>query len=449
MIKFGTDGVRGVANKDLTPEDAFALGLATGYVLGNKSDGHKPNILIGKDTRISSNMLESALIAGICSVGAIAHVAGVIPTPAIATLVKKYGYDAGVMISASHNPVPDNGIKIFNNQGYKLDDEIEDKIIKAIYSDREIPRPTGEHVGTYFNKENIEKDYIDFLKTTIDGTSLKGIKVALDCANGATYSAAPKVFTDLGATVHCIHNEPNGININENCGSTHMESLVEYVKSNKLDIGIAFDGDGDRCLVVDNKGNILCGDQLMSIISNYLKEQGKLEQNTLVSTVMSNIGLDQMGKKHDINIVRTAVGDRYVLEQMLDKKYNFGGEQSGHFIFLDYTTTGDGILTGLQVLKIMADKKKSLEDINKYITMHPQVTLNAYVNRDKKDSYSENSAIKSAVQEATKRYDDTGRVLVRASGTESMVRVTIEGENIEDITKTANSLKELIEKELS
>ena len=449
MIKFGTDGVRGIANKDLTPEDAFSIGRATGYVLGKRT-GKKTKVLIGKDTRISSNMLEAALVAGICSVGAEAYIAGVIPTPAIATMVKKYEYNLGIMISASHNPVPDNGIKIFNCDGYKLADEVEEQIIQAIYHGAEdIPRPTGKDIGTYYHSDSIEQDYIQSLKATVGNMRLDGIKIGLDCANGATYSVAPKIFEELGATVHAMHNQPNGININENCGSTHMDSLVECVTKNGLDIGIAFDGDGDRCLVVDSKGHILCGDQIMSIVANHLKDQGALAKNTLVTTIMSNIGMDQMGKKHDINVVRTTVGDRYVLEQMLANGYNFGGEQSGHFIFLDHTTTGDGILAALQLLKVMVDKKQDMASINQYITMHPQITMNAYVHRDKKDSYKENPAIKAAVDVATKKYEGTGRVLVRASGTEAMVRVTLEGENLDQITETATELKNLIESELS
>ena len=448
MINFGTDGVRGVANQDLTPENAFALGRATTYVLA-KDTGKAPVILIGKDTRISCNMLEAAFTAGVCSVGGSVHLAGVVPTPAIATSVAKQDYDAGVMISASHNPVADNGIKLFNAKGYKLDDSIEEAIIAAIEGNVDMPRPTGADVGTSIIAEGVKTAYLETLLNSVAGVNLSHLRVGIDCANGATYRLAEKALVQLGATVLPIHNTPNGVNINDNCGSTHMDDIVAHVKTNKLDIGIAFDGDGDRCLIVDELGNILDGDQIMSMVANHLKYHGKLAHNTLVSTIMSNIGLDQMGTDRGINIVRAKVGDRYVLEQMLAGGYNFGGEQSGHFIFLDHTTTGDGTLTALQILQLMANTGKPLSQIDTHMTVHPQVTVGAIVNREKKDTFAKNPTIAAAIKTATDKYTGTGRVLVRASGTESMVRVTIEGADLADITATANELKTLLEQELN
>jgi len=446
VIKFGTDGVRGIANEELTPEDAFLIGRTVAYILG----GENADILIGKDTRISGGMLESALVSGICSVGANAHIAGVIPTPAIATLVKNKGMNAGIMISASHNPVEDNGIKIFNSDGYKLPDETENQIIDLIKNKTELPRPIGKNIGTYYLEDKDTKNlYTKFLKSTVPDADFTGLKVGIDCANGATYDVAPEIIKSLGADVYTIHNNPNGININKNCGSTYMDSIVSLVHEKKLDIGIAFDGDGDRCLVVDSLGNILCGDQIMSIFVNILKNENKLSKNTLVATVMSNIGLKQMGEKNNIEVIHTNVGDRYVLEKMLECGYNFGGEQSGHFIFLDYSTTGDGILTALQLLKIISNQKKPLYEINKYIKIHPQITVNAKVLQANKQNYMKVNSILDLINSINKKYKNSGRLMVRPSGTENIVRVTIEGEDIEEIEKDANKIKDIIEKELS
>jgi len=445
MIKFGTDGVRGVANTELTPQLAFELGRAGAYVL--KSTG-TADILVGKDTRISSDMLEAALVSGICSVGGNAHLAGFIPTPAIATLVKKYGMAAGVMISASHNPVEDNGIKFFNSIGYKLDDTLEKEIEDILNNRTALPQPTGADVGRIQSVQTAVDDYTAFLKQIMGNISLKGLKVGIDCANGATYSVAPRIMEQLNATLFPIHITPTGTNINENCGSTHMNSIAEHVKKNKLDIGIAFDGDGDRCLMVDAKGNVLCGDSLMSICGNVLKEEGRLNKNTIVATTMSNLGLRKMGEKMGIEIIETNVGDRYVLEAMIAGGYNFGGEQSGHFIFLDYTTTGDGLLTALQILKFMVQKNTTLHQLNTYMKKYPQVLVNATVKNEVKGSYNQNPVIAQAITATEALFAENGRVLIRPSGTEPLIRIMIEGTDMAVLEKEANNLKAIIEKEL-
>lgn len=372
---FGTDGVRGVANTELTAQIAYNLGRAGAYVL--TEGAHKPKILVAKDTRISGDMLESALIAGILSVGAEAVVLGVVPTPAVAYLTRKYGADAGVMISASHNPVEYNGIKFFNDKGYKLSDELEDEIQRVIESDFEgVPSPIGTNIG----KETIETSaldhYIEFAKETIP-YSLKGLKIALDCANGASYKSSVKAFRELGADVFVINDNPDGTNINENCGSTHPEELMEYVVKKGCDLGFAFDGDADRCLAVDEKGNLVNGDFILMLCAKYLKEIGKLKDDTLVVTVMSNLGLDIAAKKEGINIVKTSVGDRYVLEEMIKDNYVLGGEQSGHVIFLDYNTTGDGLVTALQIASIVKKKEAGLSELCSIMKELPQVLANA------------------------------------------------------------------------
>eukprot|EP00828_Plagiopyla_frontata_P019953 TRINITY_DN2547_c0_g2_i1.p4 TRINITY_DN2547_c0_g2~~TRINITY_DN2547_c0_g2_i1.p4 ORF type:complete len:366 (+),score=80.39 TRINITY_DN2547_c0_g2_i1:1503-2600(+) len=342
---FGTDGVRGVANTELTAQTAYNLGRAGAYVL--TEGAHKPKILVAKDTRISGDMLEAALISGILSVGAEAVVLGVVPTPAVAYLTRKYNADVGVMISASHNPVEYNGIKFFNDKGYKLSDELEDEIQRVIESDFEnVPSPVGIKIGREKVEISALDDYTEFAKSTIP-YSLKGLKIALDCANGASYKSAVKAFRDLGADVFVINDNPDGTNINENCGSTHPEELMDYVVRKKCDMGFAFDGDADRCLAVDDKGNLINGDFILLLCGMYLKEIGKLKDDTIVVTVMSNLGLDIACKKEGINLVKTSVGDRYVLEEMLKEKYVLGGEQSGHVIFLDYNSTGDGLVTCL------------------------------------------------------------------------------------------------------
>ena len=439
---FGTDGVRGVANTELTAELAYNLGRAGAYVL--TEGAHKPKILVAKDTRISGDMLEAALVAGILSVGAEAVVLGVIPTPAVAHLTREYGADAGVMISASHNPVEYNGIKFFNNKGYKLSDELEDEIQRTIENGFEgVPSPTGVSLG----RERVEvaalDDYIEFAKNTIS-SNLEGVKIALDCANGAAHKAAVKAFRDLGAEVYVINDNPDGTNINENCGSTHPEELMEYVVKKGCQMGFAFDGDADRCLAVDEKGNLINGDFILALCANHLKELGRLKDDTLVVTVMSNLGLDIACKEVGINLSKTKVGDRYVLEEMLDKGYVLGGEQSGHIIFLECNTTGDGLVTALQVASIVRRSNKTLSELCSIMKELPQVLVNAKVPNDKKDIYLKDAEIVAEIERMEKLMDGKGRVLIRPSGTEPLVRVMLEGENQEEIDKLAHNLVDMI-----
>ena len=444
---FGTDGVRGVANIELTPELAYKIGRAGAYVL-NKENSHKPTIIVGMDTRISGDMLEASLISGMCSVGAKVISLGIIPTPAIAYLVKKYNVHAGVMISASHNPFQDNGIKFFNSNGFKLSDSIEEEI--EDYMDNkysEIPYVEGSELGYRELKEEAIEDYVEFLKSTID-VNFEDINLTIDCANGATYQVAPILFEQLKANTNVIFREPNGLNINDNCGSTHMEALCKEVVKNKSNIGIAFDGDGDRCLVVDENGSIVDGDEIMAICGHYLKEQGKLKDNKIVATVMSNLGLFIMGENNNINILKTKVGDRYVLEEMLLKGLNFGGEQSGHIIYLDYNTTGDGILIAIKLLEVIKKTGKTLSELRKIIKVLPQVLVNAKVNNKNKYNYLENEEIKSEIENLEKMFEGKGRVLIRPSGTEPLVRVMIEGDNQEILEKQAKKLASLIEEKL-
>ena len=444
---FGTDGVRGIANIELTPELTYKIGRAGAYVL-NKQNQHNPTIVVGMDTRISGDMLEASLIAGMCSVGAKVISLGIIPTPAVAYLVKKYNADAGVMISASHNPFQDNGIKFFNSDGFKLNDNIEQEIEDYIDNNYDkIPYVEGKDLGYKQVKEEAIEDYVEFLKNTIS-TNFEGLNITIDCANGATYQVAPILFEQLKANTNVIFREPNGININDNCGSTHMESLCKEVLNNKSNIGIAFDGDGDRCLVVDENGSIVDGDEIMAICGNYLKEQGKLKENTIVATIMSNLGLFIMGEKNNINILKTKVGDRYVLEEMLLKGLNFGGEQSGHIIYLDYNTTGDGLLTAIKILEVMKKTGKTLSELRGIIKVLPQVLINAKVNNKNKYSYLENEDIKNAIDNLEKMFEGNGRVLIRPSGTEPLVRVMIEGNDQNVLETEAKKLAKLIEEKL-
>ncbi|MBQ7084200.1 MAG: phosphoglucosamine mutase [Anaerotignum sp.] len=444
---FGTDGVRGVANTELTGDLAFRLGRAGAYVL-TKEKKHAPRILVAMDTRISGDMLESALVAGICSVGAHAVVAGVIPTPAVAYLVRKYRLDAGVMISASHNPVEYNGIKFFDNQGYKLSDELEDEIEDILMSRPEIlPSPTGIGLGTKGYAEEALDDYLAFLtKTTKE--RFGGIKVALDCANGAAYKAAPLAMLDLGAQLCIIHNDPDGTNINDKCGSTHMDDLKKLVVENGADIGFAFDGDADRCLAVDEKGELIDGDKILAICGLDMKQRGELKKDTIVGTVMSNLGLIMMGRENGIDILQTAVGDRYVLERMLADDYNIGGEQSGHVIFLDHNSTGDGVLTAIQLLSVLKRSGKKASELANIMQVMPQVLVNARVNNAKKNSYMDDEVVRKGIEELEKEFSQDGRVLIRTSGTEPLVRVMIEGKDIEKMDKAARKLASLIEERL-
>lgn len=441
---FGTDGVRGVANVELTPELVYRLGRAGAYVL-TKETNHNAKIIVGMDTRISGDLLEAALIAGICSVGAHAVSLGVVPTPAVAHLVRKYNADAGIVISASHNPVQDNGIKFFNSQGFKLRDELELEIEQYMYDKFDtIPRPYAEQVGAKTVSDTAVDDYVDFVVSTTD-IKLDGMKIVIDCANGATYKAAPLAFNRLGADLIAIHREPDGTNINLNCGSTHMESLCKAVKENGADIGIAFDGDGDRCLAVDANGEMVDGDVIMAICGSYMKECGKLKNDTIVATVMSNLGLFIMGEKNGINIEKTKVGDRYVLEHMLEKGDCFGGEQSGHIIFFDYNTTGDGILTAIQLLSTLKKTGRTLAEAKTIMEVLPQVLVNARVDNKMKNEYLSNETIRSEIEKLETKISGEGRVLIRPSGTEPIVRVMIEGRDKKAIKAEAERLARLIE----
>ena len=441
---FGTDGVRGIANSELTCDLAYKLGKAGAYVL--TEGAHKPKILVARDTRISGDMLEAALTAGILSVGAEVVSLGIVPTPAIAHLVRKYNADAGVMISASHNPVEFNGIKFFNNDGYKLSDHIEDRIQEIIENNcQEVPTPIGGDLGErHFKGDSIE-DYVEFAVKTVP-SDLKGLKVALDCANGAAYRCAVQAFRKLGAEVLVINNDPDGININKECGSTHPEHLMQYVVNNKCDLGLAFDGDADRCLAVDEKGNLINGDFIIALCAKALKEQGKLKFNTVVVTVMSNMGLDIAFNELGIKSIKTVVGDRYVLEEMKQNGYIIGGEQSGHVIFLEHNTTGDGLVTGLQVAAAMKSSKKTLSELASIIKELPQVLVNAEVPNDKKNIYIEDEEIATRIKEIEESMNGRGRVLIRPSGTEPLVRVMLEGENQDEIDKIAHDLAQLIER---
>lgn len=442
---FGTDGVRGIANSELTIELAMKLGQAGAYVL-TKENEHKPTIIVGCDTRISGEMLANALMAGICSVGANAIYLGVLPTPAIAYLTRKYKVDAGVVISASHNPVEFNGIKFFNAEGYKLSDALEDEIEELIHNNmNNVNMPTGAEVGKIEYKDDAKEAYVNFAKSVVD-VDLTGLKIVVDCAEGASYYTAVRTLKDLGADVVAIHTNPDGTNINANCGSTHMEELKARVVYEKAALGIAFDGDADRMLAVDENGKIVDGDELMAICGVYLKETGRLNNDTIVATVMSNLGFMLMGKEKGLNIEQTKVGDRYVLERMIEIGANLGGEQSGHIIFLDENTTGDGLVSALHLLEVVVKTKKPLSELAKVMEVMPQALINAKVPTHKKDKYMEYPEIASAIKEIEEKFAGEGRVLIRPSGTEPLVRVMIEGKDQKVIEEEASKLAELITK---
>lgn len=441
---FGTDGVRGVANKELTPLLAMQLGQAGASVL-TKETSHKPTIMVGCDTRISGDMLANALMAGVCSVGANAVYVGVVPTPAVAYLTRKNHMDAGVVISASHNPVEFNGIKFFDANGYKLPDAMEDEIEAIIKNDmKDLAFPTGTEIGSITYRTDAREDYVKHATEAIP-VDLHGMKIVADCAEGASYYTSVEALKLLGADVVAIHNNPDGTNINAGCGSTHMEELMERVKEEKADVGLAFDGDADRLLAVDEKGNKVDGDQIMGIVGNYLKEKKKLKKDTIVATVMSNLGFFLMGEKQGIHMEQTKVGDRYVLERMRQIGANLGGEQSGHVIFLDENTTGDGLLSALHLLQVLVDTKKPLSELATIMEVLPQALVNAKVPNDKKNSYMENPQIADAIDALTKKFAGEGRVLIRPSGTEPLVRVMIEGRDQNRIQEEAEKLAALIE----
>lgn len=440
---FGTDGVRGVAGTELTIELAMKLGQAGAYVL-TKEKEHQPTIIVGCDTRISGGMLANALMAGICSVGANAVYMGVIPTPAIAYLTRKHKVDAGVVISASHNPMEFNGIKFFNGEGYKLSDALEDEIEALIKSDmKDVAMPIGSGIGRVSYRFDAREEYVSFMKKTVP-IDLSGLKIVIDCAEGASHYTAVETLRGLGANLVAIHVEPDGTNINANCGSTHMDEVRARVVYEKADIGLAFDGDADRLLAVDEKGNVVDGDQIMAIIGCYMKDNGMLKKNTIVGTIMSNLGFSIMGEKKGIHIEQTKVGDRYVLENMLENGYNIGGEQSGHIIFLDENTTGDGLLSALHLLEVMVKTGKKLSKLAEVMEVLPQALVNAKVPNHKKEKYMEYPEIAQAIEKLESRFAGEGRVLIRPSGTEPLVRVMIEGKNQEEIQREAEELAELI-----
>jgi len=444
---FGTDGVRGIANSELTVQLAYSLGRAGAHVL--TEGAHRPKILVGMDTRISGDMLEAALVAGILSVGAEAVCLGVVPTPPGAYLTRKYGADAGVVISASHNPVEYNGIKFFNKDGFKLSDELEDRIQGLIENGfKGVPVPTGAMVGKKQIVNNATEEYVAFAKSTIDG-DLSGLKIAIDCANGAAYKTSEIALKELGAEVFVIHNNPDGVNINKNCGSTHPEDLMKFVVENNCDLGLAFDGDADRCLAVDEKGTLINGDFMMCISAKHLKEIGKLNKDTVVVTVMSNLGLDIALKEENIKTVKTKVGDRYVLEEMQKGSYSIGGEQSGHVIFLDFNTTGDGLVSGLQLAAVVKKSGKTLSELAAMMTELPQVLVNAKVPNDKKDIHIKDAEIAQEIKNMEEKLAGSGRVLIRPSGTEPLVRVMLEGKVQSELDEMAISLAKMIEEKAS
>lgn len=439
---FGTDGIRGIANKDLTPELAYKVGRAGAFILGN---GYNGKIIVGRDTRASGNMLEAALTAGICSLGIDTVSLGVIPTPAVAYLTREYEALAGVVISASHNPGEYNGIKFFDEKGLKLSDEVERQIEEIILNDEIVNiRAIGSEIGKVIIDEKAKENYIDYLTKTID-LDLKGIKVAMDCGHGALYEIGPETIRRLGGKVVAINIEPDGMNINDNCGSTNANIVKELVLKEKADIGISFDGDGDRIIAVDNKGVVLDGDHILAIWGTYLHEQGKLKNHTIVGTIMTNMGLDMYLKEKNINIIKTKVGDRYILEEMIKNNYVLGGEQSGHIIFLDYNTTGDGLATGLYLLKVMQGTGKTMSQLNNLMTDYPQVLVNARVKNELKYTYDENIDIMEEIRKVEKIFHGEGRVVIRPSGTEPLVRVMIEAKEDKGIGKIAKDLADFIE----
>ena len=444
---FGTDGARGVANTELTCELAMNIGRAAAMVLTSDEVEH-PTFLIGKDTRLSGDMLEGALIAGLCSVGANVKILGVVPTPAVAYLVNKYKADAGIMISASHNPFEFNGIKIFNEEGFKLPDDLEDQI-EAIVLDNVIPYKVceGDDLGSVEYITTAADEYIDHIVSTVD-YDLSGMKIALDCSNGSASRTAKKLFEKLGAQCHMLFDHPDGVNINENCGSTHTETLMKYVRDNKLDAGLAFDGDADRCLAVDDKGELVDGDFIIAIIAADFKSRGMLKRNTVVGTVMTNMGFQKFCEANGMSFVSTKVGDRYVLEAMRQEDYNIGGEQSGHVICLDYSTTGYGQLTGAQLLSLINRRQARLSSIATLMERYPQILINVKVANENKNRFYTDKEIKEEIKRVESILEGRGRILVRLSGTEPIIRVMLEGEDYAEISRLANETAGVIKERL-
>ena len=445
---FGTDGIRRIANTELTPELVYKVAKAGAYVLSKHTD-HAPTIFIGRDTRISGTLIESAMIAGFLSYGANVKILGVMPTPAVDYLTKRFKADASVVISASHNTFEFNGVKYFSNKGMKIPDELEEEIEEVMDSGKiDELTAVNDKIGVSEIRTDLLDEYVYFFRKNfeeeLEVLDKENFVVAIDTANGATSVVAEKVFKVLGIKYHILNNNPDGININDNCGSTHLGMLKDFVVKNKCSLGIAYDGDGDRCLAVDEKGNEIDGDKILAVLSNYLKSKGKLNKNALVATVMSNLGLNKYSKENELSYVQTKVGDRYVLEEMLKNGYNLGGEQSGHVICLDYNPTGDGILTSLMLIRAILESGKTASEATSIMQAYPQVLINAKVSSDKKYDFDKNPEIKAEIQKLEKEFDGNGRVLIRASGTEPLVRVMIEGEDIKYIEQKAKQIADLI-----
>lgn len=435
---FGTDGARGIVGSELTADLAMKIGASAAYVLG---ENKKIKVIVGMDTRYSGDMLACAVNAGLLSMGADVIFVGVVPTPAVSFLVTHLNADMGVMISASHNPAKYNGIKLFNNKGYKLDDEIEEKIEHYIL-DEELPECMS--IGNYERNEDLKNEYVDFLYSLTK--DYNGIKLVVDCANGSASATASALFKKLNVNAKIIFDNPDGVNINDNCGSTHLESLISKVRETDADLGVAYDGDADRCLLVTENGDIIDGDYILAICGKCLKEKGKLNNNAIVGTVMSNLGLRKFCESENINFMAAKVGDRYVLEEMLDNDYVIGGEQSGHVIFKEYANTGDGELTSLMVLNILSEKMCKLGEIAGIMNKYPQVLVNVNVTREGKASFGDDAEINALIKKYETELNGDGRILIRASGTENLIRVMIEGKNTEEISKMANDIADLINK---
>ncbi len=445
---FGTDGVRGIANKELTPELAMNLGRAAATVLAVNSR-RRPLFVVGMDTRISSEMLSNAITAGLCSVGADVLILGVVPTPAVAYLIGKYKADAGIMISASHNSAEFNGIKMFSGDGYKLPDVLEEQIEEIVINEiKSSETLIGGDVGKVTYMNSAIKDYIDHLKSTVPN-SLDGLRIAVDCANGSASVVAEELMKQLGADATILYDKPDGININEDCGSTHIENLSKYVIENKMDLGVAFDGDADRCLCVDENGELIDGDQVMAICSLDMKERGRLAKNTVIGTILTNLGFIKYCEANGINFIATKVGDKFVLEEMLLEEYNFGGEQSGHVIFRDFATTGDGELTAIQLLSLVKRSGKKLSELSKVMKKYPQVSINVNVTNDGKVKFYTNTAVKKSIETAKEELGDKGRIVVRPSGTEPKIRVMVECNDEELMNKIANEVAKIVKNELA
>ncbi len=439
---FGTDGVRGLVGEELSCELAVKLGRATAYVLA-KHEGTAPNILIGKDTRVSGFALESAFVAGACSMGANCHLTGVIPTPAISILVLKYKFQAGVMVSASHNPCEFNGIKIFNKYGFKISDEMEQEIEEYVFNSNNI---SVSYMGMCFFCKDAVSDYVNYVASTVEGFNFGGIKVAVDCANGSASATAKAIFNKINVNADILNANPNGVNINKNCGSTNTENFSKYVKEKGYDVGVAFDGDADRCLAIDENGNLIDGDQLIAIFARCMKDDGVLSNNTVVVTVMSNLGFFHFAKENNINLEVTQVGDRYVLKNMIEKGYKIGGEQSGHIIFKDYSNTGDGQLTAVQLIKYIKNSGKSFAKLASIMKKFPQVMVSVRANSEQKRKYFNSQDIENYIQKKEQILGNESRILVRCSGTEPIIRIMIEGPDKDLIEKTSKEVANRISK---